>query len=101
MSFPFRYIAVCFPLLHRNLAITYSVVQKVTAYTIPVLIMACLINIPKFLETKMVRETQLVQDDNTSLPYNITTYTIDVTDLRYILFSRVSKRPLKMLITSF
>ncbi len=67
-----RYVAVCFPLLHRDLAYTYSVSTRVTVYTVPVVALSILINIPKFLETKIVVETVA----------NVTVYTIDVTDLR-------------------
>ena len=69
---------------HRDLVHTYSVKRRVTIYTIPVVIMAIIINIPKFLETKVVRNMTIGQDDNKSEPYNFTTYTIDVTDLRYV-----------------
>ena len=54
--------------------------KRVMGYTIPVFIVSILINIPKFLETKVVIDQTLTQDDNGT--YNITTYTIDVTDLR-------------------
>lgn len=95
-----RYIAVCFPLLHRDLAYTYSVSTRVVCYTVPVLIISILVNVPKFMETKIVVETSwktvqentnnrnLVVDDGgsggiaKSSYMNVTTYTIDVTDLR-------------------
>ena len=52
-------------------------------YTIPVVIVSLLINIPKFFETKIVRNmTELRDQNNVSETYNFTTYTIDVTDLR-------------------
>ena len=52
-------------------------------YTIPVVIVSLLINIPKFFETKIVRNmTELRDHNNVSESYNFTTYTIDVTDLR-------------------
>ena len=60
--------------------------QRVAVYTIPVFIIAALINIPKFMETEIVIG-QAVEIHNTSekpIEYNITTYTIDVTDLRYV-----------------
>ena len=69
-----RYIAVCYPLLHRDLVYTYSITKRVLVYTIPVLILSVLINIPKFMETKIVTKEN----------FNVTTYTIDVTDLRYV-----------------
>ena len=79
----FRYIAVCYPLLHRDLVHTYSVMRRVMIYTIPVVIVSLLINIPKFFETKIVRNmTELRDHNNVSESYNFTTYTIDVTDLR-------------------
>lgn len=82
----YRYIAVCFPLLHRDLAYTYSVSKRVWAYTGPVMVVSILINIPKFLETQIVVETKstLVNESDMSQPswVNVTTYTMDVTDLR-------------------
>ena len=81
-----RYIAVCFPLLHRDLVHTYSIMQRVTVYTVPVMILSILINIPKFLETKIVvditQSSDLDQESKTNVVFNVTTYTIDVTDLR-------------------
>ena len=71
-----RYIAVCHPLFHRDLVHTHSITKRVTFYTVPVVIVSFLINIPKFFETETVtRETQ--NEDG-----NMTTYTIDVTELR-------------------
>ncbi len=66
-------------------------------YTIPVIIVSLLINIPKFFETKIVYQyhtnqtqqhaivrnmTELKDYNNACETYNFTTYTIDVTDLR-------------------
>ena len=71
-----RYIAVCHPFFHRDLVHTHSITKRVTFYTVPVVIVSFLINIPKFFETETVtRETQ--NEDG-----NMTTYTIDVTELR-------------------
>ena len=84
----FRYVAVCFPLLHRDLSYTYSVTTRVFAYTIPVITLSVLTNIPKFFETQLVVETAqvpAVKNETTGkvIRYaNMTTYTIDVTDLR-------------------
>ena len=104
-----RYIAVCYPIVHRDLVHTYSVAKRVMAYTIPVLILSLLINIPKFLETKVItrQEHEQVEDNvqdsdltsssnESSLSAdktwaNITVYSIDVTELRSVfLFSIVS-----------
>ena len=74
----FRYIAVCFPLAHRDMSYTYSVERRVVGYTVPVVILAVVVNVPKFLETKVVTEIRLDDVDGS----NVTTYTIDVTDLR-------------------
>jgi hypothetical protein len=74
----FRYIAVCFPLAHRDMSYTYSVERRVVAYAVPVVVLAVVVNLPKFLETKVVTEIRLDDVDGT----NVTTYTIDVTDLR-------------------
>ena len=56
--------------------------RRVMIYTIPVIIVSLLINIPKFFETKIVRNMTELRDHNVSETYNFTTYTIDVTDLR-------------------
>ena len=73
-----RYIAVCHPLFHRDLVHTHSIATRVVIYTIPVMIMAFLINVPKFFETKTVTREVKNEDGNMSM----TTYTIDVTELR-------------------
>ena len=57
------------------------------AYTIPVLVISVLINVPKFLETQIVKETKQTKVDNSVHPsgysiVNLTTYTMDVTELR-------------------
>jgi hypothetical protein len=58
--------------------------RRVTAYTIPVIFISILINVPKFMETKIV--VDMAQDaDSEATIYNITTYTIDVTELRLVL----------------
>ena len=69
-------------MLHRDLSYTYSVTTRVFAYTIPVLTLSFIINIPKFFETQLVVETQSVLNADRNRYVNITTYTIDVTDLR-------------------
>ena len=50
----FRYVAIIHPLLHRNLSVKYSVKQRVVFYTLPVVVVSVFVNIPKFLETKVV-----------------------------------------------
>ncbi len=64
--------------MHRDLAYTYSVGRRVAAYTVPVVILSVVVNVPKFMETKVVTETVEEADGN------VTTYSIDVTDLRYV-----------------
>ncbi len=51
-------------------------------YTVTVLFISIIINIPKFMETKIVTDWAMVHENNSTSPYNTTTYTIDVTDLR-------------------
>ena len=68
-------------MLHRDIAYTYSVSKRVVAYTVPVLALALLINVPKFLETKIVTETATEITERGE--ENVTTYSMDVTDLRY------------------
>ena len=77
-----RYIAVCSPLLHRDLVHTYSVMRRVTIYTVPVILVSLVLNIPKFLETKIVTKITEIKNNSSSDYHNFTTYTIDVTDLR-------------------
>ena len=50
----FRYIAICYPLVHRNISHSYSVTKRVIFYTLPVMFLSVFINLPKFLETKVV-----------------------------------------------
>lgn len=73
-----RYVAVCFPLVHRDLAYTYSVSMRVAAYAVPVVVLSVAVNIPKFLETRVVIER--TQDPHTG--QNVTNYSFDVTELR-------------------
>ncbi len=85
---PSRYIAVCFPLVHRDLAHTYSVSTRVAIYAVPVAVVSVLTNVPKFLETRIVVETLATTeegDDGVAGEVNVTTYTIDVTELRYVM----------------
>ena len=77
-----RYIAICSPLLHHDLVHTYSVMRRVTIYTVPVILVSLILNIPKFLETKIVTKMTEIRNNSTSDYHNFTTYTIDVTDLR-------------------
>ena len=56
-----RYVAICFPLAHRNLSHSYTVTTRVIFYTLPVMALSILINIPKFLETKVVSESKSKQ----------------------------------------
>ena len=76
-----RYIAVCHPLFHRDLVHTHSIAKRVVIYTIPVIIFALLINVPKFFETQTLMH-QIQNEDGT----NATSYSIGVTALRYPLF---------------
>ena len=73
-----RYIAVCHPLFHRDLVLTHSVGMRVTLYTISVVTASITINIPKFYETKILTREQQGEDGN------VTVYTIDITELRYV-----------------
>ena len=73
-----RYIAVCHPLFHRDLVHTHSVGMRVTLYTISVVTASITINIPKFYETKILTREEQGEDGN------VTVYTIDVTELRYV-----------------
>ena len=83
-----RYIAVCHPLFHRDLVHTHSVGMRVTLYTISVVTASITINIPKFYETKILTREEQGEEGN------VTVYTIDVTELRYVskYFIRVHAR---------
>ena len=74
-----RYIAVCHPLFHRDLVHSHSVGKRVTLYTIAVVIASIVINIPKFFETKILTKEKPREEGN------VTVYTIDVTELRYVI----------------
>ena len=50
----FRYVAICHPFVHRNISHSYSVRRRVIFYTLPVIMISIVINLPKFLETKAV-----------------------------------------------
>ena len=104
----FRYIAVCFPIVHRDLVHTYSVAKRVMAYTGPVLILSLLINIPKFFETKVTEDQthhlthpngttqslKMSEADLSNLSSNVSVktdivYSIAVTELRYVRWRHV------------
>ena len=74
-----RYIAVCHPLFHRDLVHSHSVGKRVTIYTIGVVIASIVINIPKFFETEILTKEKPREEGN------VTVYTIDVTELRYVI----------------
>ena len=60
---------------------TYSIIQRVLGYTIPVVIFSILLNIPKFLETRLgIFVHQEVDEYNN--PYNVTDYGMETTELR-------------------
>ena len=73
----FRYTSVCHPIYYRETLAGRSVTSRVLMYVIPVILISTLINIPKFLELKLVYEEDVTEDNVTS--YNIS---YDFTELR-------------------
>ena len=73
----FRYTSVCHPIYYRETLAGRSVTSRVLMYVIPVILISTLINIPKFLELKLVYEEDVTEDNVTS--YNIS---YDITELR-------------------
>ena len=52
-----RYLAVCHPHRYREINSTMKPLSRVLLYTIPVATFSIIINIPKFLETKVRNKT--------------------------------------------
>ena len=64
-----------------------SVSMRVAAYAVPVVVLSVAVNIPKFLETRVV--TERTQDPHTG--QNVTNYSFDVTELRWAGWGRQCK----------
>ena len=62
---------------------TYSVSKRVAAYAVPVVVLSVAVNVPKFLETRVVIER--THDPDTG--QNVTNYSFDVTELRSVVGS--------------
>ena len=77
-----RYIAVCHPIRHRAMVHSHCITKRVCFYTGPVVALSLVINVTKFLETKVVTQQSNIQEANGS-NVSITTYKIDITELRY------------------
>ncbi|CAB4067152.1 unnamed protein product [Lepeophtheirus salmonis] len=73
-----RYNAVCHPLHYRNITARYSVRRRTLGYLLPVCLASFLMNIPKFMETKLVWKS--VQSEDSNSTFTIIDYA--VTDLR-------------------
>ena len=54
----FRYIAICFPIIYRNLSHSYTATKRVVASTLPVMLLSVFINLPKFFETKVITDVR-------------------------------------------
>ena len=76
-----RYCAVCNPFAYAEHAKPDNVNRRVFKYFIIVIILSILINIPRFLETKIVTETVRSNDSGSVQDQTFISY--DVTDLRY------------------
>ena len=57
-----------------------SVSKRVAAYAVPVVVLSVAVNVPKFLETRVVIER--THDPDTG--QNVTNYSFDVTELRWV-----------------
>ena len=72
-----------------------SVSKRVAAYAVPVIFLSVAVNIPKFLETRVVIER--TQDLHTG--QNVTNYSFDVTELRWVgrqcKLTRILARPIQ------
>ena len=75
-----RYCAVCNPFAYAEHAKPDNVNRRVFKYFIIVIILSVLINIPRFLETKIVTETVRSNDSGSVQDQTFISY--DVTDLR-------------------
>ena len=51
-----RFLAVCYPYDYRAMASTQTVSKRVMKLTLPIFVVAVIINIPKFLETELVEK---------------------------------------------
>ena len=60
---------------------TYSITKRVLGYTIPVVIISILLNIPKFLETRMGTFVHQEVDEKNNT-YDVTNYGMETTELR-------------------
>ena len=58
----------------------HSVSKRVAAYAVPVVVLSVAVNVPKFLETRVVIER--THDPDTG--QNVTNYSFDVTELRSV-----------------
>ena len=63
-----------------NPAAAHSVSKRVAAYAVPVVVLSVAVNVPKFLETRVVIER--THDPDTG--QNVTNYSFDVTELRSV-----------------
>ena len=54
----FRYIAICFPIIYRNLSHSYTATKRVVVSTLPVMLLSVFINLPKFFETKVITDVR-------------------------------------------
>ena len=59
---------------------TMSTSKRVTMYVLPVVVLSVAVNVPKFLETRVVIER--THDPDTG--QNVTNYSFDVTELRSV-----------------
>ena len=58
-----RYLAVCKPFLFRSLNVKNSAILRLTLYVLPVTVVSLVVNIPKFLEMKVVLENNTIEAD--------------------------------------
>lgn len=77
-----RFVAVCRPFAYRVAINTQSPIARSFRLLLPAVILAILINIPKYFETQTVVTTQTMNGTNGAMPVNVTIVHYTVTELR-------------------
>ena len=80
-----RYLAVCRPIFYRSLEVTYSSRVRVMTYFLPSMICSILLNIPKFMEARLVTVLEKVGSNETKevVTYNVTSLRLDPNYMYY------------------
>ena len=80
-----RYLAMCRPIFYRSLEVTYSSRVRVMTYFIPSMICSILLNIPKFMEARLVTIIDKDEKNQTreTIEYNVTSLRVDPNYMYY------------------